>query len=355
MIRVLVIDDSVVARRIITRSLEQAPFIEVVGTAPNGLIGLKKVEMLEPDIVLMDVEMPEMDGLTALTAMKEIQPDLPIIMFSSLTREGAETTLEALELGAADFVEKPTGARGLEESKALIFSSLVPKIRAICRKGQEPVRKYYAPAPRAGVRSGQRIDVVAIGVSTGGPNALAQLIPSLPASFPVPVVVVQHMPPFFTQNLAARLHRNAKLNVQEAADGDVLRPGNVWIAPGGYHIVAEREKGGQVVLHTNQDTPEEECRPAVNVLFRSVAKVYGKNVLSVILTGMGRDGLEGSRAIVKAGGRLFAQDEASAVVWGMPGAVVNAGLPDKILPLNQMGQEIIRCVMQHAPAMVHGR
>ena len=356
MIRILVVDDSVVMRRIISKALEEEPLITIAGTAPNGAIGLKKIEQLNPDLVLMDVEMPEMDGLTALKWIKKTWPDLPVIMFSSLTGDGADTTLEALELGASDFAEKPSGARGLDESKALISSTLVPKIKAISRreKTTSSSQRYPprpAPAARPALNRVVRIDVLAIGVSTGGPNALARLMPSIPADFPVPIVIVQHMPPLFTKNLAARLDQVSLISVQEGADGDVIKPGGAWLAPGGFHMVVEKS-GSEVRLATNLEPPEEGCRPAVDVLFRSVADVYGANTLAVILTGMGKDGLAGSRQIIEKGGRLLAQDEASSVVWGMPGSVAKAGLPEKIVPLDQMGFEIVSRVKNTQPMLL---
>lgn len=366
------VDDSVVSRRLITTALEKDATIKVVASAPNGLIGIEKVKQHELDLVLMDVEMPEMDGITAVRELKKIRPNLPIIMFSALTREGASVTLEALSAGAASFVEKPGFVKDLDECKSMIYLSLVPKIKeVIASKGAMPSQKFGSNAPGMGstppanapvtkpapepqkniirTPAGGGIDIVAIGVSTGGPNALAELMPTLPADLSVPVVIVQHMPPIFTANLAKRLDNTSPISIKEAEVGDVLAPGKVFLAPGGYHMIVEA-KQGQHVIGLNLDPHEEGCRPAVNVLFRSVAALYGANVLSVILTGMGKDGLEGSQAILNAGGSLIAQDEASSVVWGMPGAVARAGLPEKILPLNQIGMEIIRRV-RHSMAL----
>ncbi|MBX2820042.1 MAG: chemotaxis response regulator protein-glutamate methylesterase [Rhodothermaceae bacterium] len=381
-IKILIVDDSVLARRLISSALEEEPALEVVGTAVNGVNALKKVELLKPDLVIMDVEMPEMDGVEALKVIKQRHPNIAVIMFTSLSEASSEKTLEALESGAEDYVAKPTGANGVEEVKMLTRSSLVPKIMAL--RGNlrgskaEPSNKVDAPAPSSPphpapprrftsstppVRKPEKaetkpvkpagtptrlttnklrapVKILVIGVSTGGPNALAKLIPTIPASIPVPVLIVQHMPAAFTTTLAKRLDGASDLSVKEARAGEVVTPGVVRIAPGGFHMIVEK-KGGGVVLNLNEDPPEQGCRPAVDVLFRSVAEVYGKHALAVILTGMGKDGLNGSEAIIDQGGSLFAQDEASSVVWGMPGAVTRAGLVDKVIPLDRIGYEIM--------------
>lgn len=384
-IKILIVDDSVLARRLISSALEEEPALEVVGTAVNGVNAIKKVELLKPDLVIMDVEMPEMDGVEALKVIKQRHPNVAVIMFTSLSRASSEKTLEALEAGAEDYVAKPTGANGVEEVKMLTRSSLVPKIMAL--RGNlrgskaEPSSKVDAPAPSSppppasssrlisptpSVRKPEKaetkpvkpsrqtspptrlttnklrapVKILVIGVSTGGPNALAKLIPTIPASIPVPVLIVQHMPAAFTTTLARRLDGASDLSVKEARAGEVVTPGVVRIAPGGFHMIVEK-KGGGVVLNLNEDPPEQGCRPAVDVLFRSAAEVYGKHTLAVILTGMGKDGLNGSETIIDQGGSLFAQDEASSVVWGMPGAVTRAGLVDKVIPLERIGYEIM--------------
>jgi len=384
-IKVLIVDDSVLARRLISSALEEEPALDVVGTAVNGLNALKKVDLLKPDLVIMDVEMPEMDGVEALKVIKQRYPDIAVIMFTSLSQASSEKTIEALEAGAEDYVAKPTGANGVEEIKMLTRSSLVPKIMALRGnvksskaglssktdapalstppspapsqrftsspppvlraeraevKPVKPVRETPRPTRLTTNKLRAPVKILVIGVSTGGPNALAKLIPTIPASIPVPVLIVQHMPAAFTTTLAKRLDGASDLSVKEARAGEVVTPGAVRIAPGGFHMVVER-KGGGVILNLNEDPPEQGCRPAVDVLFRSVAEVYGKHTLAVILTGMGKDGLNGSEAIIGQGGSLFAQDEESSVVWGMPGAVTRAGLVDKVIPLDRIGYEIM--------------
>lgn len=372
-IKILIVDDSVLARRIISSALEQETTVQVVGTAVNGLNALRKVDILMPDVVIMDVEMPEMDGVEALKAIKNKHPHIAVIMFSSLSQAVTEKTILALEAGAEDFVAKPTGADGIEEVKLLTRSSLLPKIMAL--KGEpeskkpdvaeKNVDKTPVPPPqpkrtpekketkspppteknqplRISGHSKLRtpVKILVIGVSTGGPNALAKLIPTIPATIPVPVLIVQHMPASFTTTLARRLDGASEMSIAEARAGEVVTPGTVRIAPGGYHLVVEDNPQG-VTLQLNEEPPEQGCRPAVDVLFRSVAEVYGKHALALILTGMGKDGLNGSEAIVAQGGSLFAQDEDTSVVWGMPGAVTRAGLVEKVLPLDRIGYEVM--------------
>lgn len=352
-IRVLVVDDSLVVRRVVTEELAAQPDLEVAGVASNGRMAIEKMAQLHPDLVILDIEMPDMDGLTALTHIRHSHPKTPVVMFSSLTELGAAATLEALSRGASDFFPKPGGAGGLEASRKVIRAELVPAIRALCSRKTPPTGASMkvmpeapeGPAPSTPRPTGapSRIDLVAIGASTGGPNALAEIFAALPADLPVPIVVVQHMPPMFTQMLAERLSRSSPVPTAEAKNGVELSPGKAWIAPGDHHLVVVRE-GLKVRAQVNQDPPENACRPAVDPLLRSVAAVYGGNCLAVILTGMGQDGLRGCQAIRQAGGRILAQDEASSVVWGMPGFVVRAGLADKVLPPSMLAAEIVRRV-----------
>ncbi|HTV58355.1 MAG TPA: chemotaxis response regulator protein-glutamate methylesterase [Verrucomicrobiae bacterium] len=346
-LRVLIVDDSAVIRRLISEALASDPSIEVASTAPNGKIALDKIEHLLPDIVTLDVEMPVMDGLETLRQIRRKWPRLPVIMFSTLTERGASTTLDALAMGASDYVAKPSNSGKLDEGLAAIRSSLIPKIKALCAHLDLAAVRVSRPSatrslPRHVPFSGP-VKILAIGVSTGGPQALEKIVPRLPAEFSVPVVIVQHMPKIFTRLLADRLSASSALPVRECLPGAALSAGQVWIAPGDFHMLLRRVNGG-VVLETNQAPPENSCRPAVDVLFRSVAEVFGSSVLSVVLTGMGSDGLHGCEAIHEAGGRIFVQDEASSVVWGMPGAVANAGIADKILPLDEISGEICRYV-----------
>lgn len=344
--RILVVDDSVVIRKMLTTLLENDPDITVVGTAPNGKIALAKIQQLNPDLVTLDMEMPEMDGLATLTEIKKINPKLPVIMCSSLTVRGGEITLEALARGADDYVAKPVGMSNLEEATSKLGLDIIPKIKALLRR-KNPVKESVklsnnsAPLIRANNSNrDKKIDVVAIGASTGGPNALTELLQLLPDHFPTPIVIVQHMPPLFTRLLAERLSDKSKLIVKEAEDGDELKAGHAWVAPGNFHMEIVRQ-GMKKIIRLNQNLPENSCRPAVDVLFRSVAATYGPNVLGVMLTGMGHDGLEGSKAIVGHGGVVIAQDEASSVVWGMPGSVVEAGLASSIKPVSQLATDIM--------------
>jgi two-component system chemotaxis response regulator CheB len=349
-IRVLVVDDSFVVRRIVTEELAAQADLEVAGTAVNGRDALAKAAELRPDLVILDIEMPEMDGLTALAHFRERYPQTPVIMFSSLTEAGAAATLEALSRGASDFFAKPRGAGGIEASRLVIRNELLAAIRALCpRKGARVSPpptippSTITPAASRPTTALSRIELVAIGASTGGPNALAELFAAFPADLPVPIVVVQHMPPMFTQMLAERLTRNSPIPTVEAKTGMELTPGKAWIAPGDYHVVVARE-GGRVQTRVHQEPPENACRPAVDPLLRSAASVYGAACLAVILTGMGQDGLLGCEAIRAAGGQVLAQDEASSVVWGMPGHVARAGLADKVLPLPLIAGEVVRRV-----------
>lgn len=345
-IRVLVVDDSVVVRKVLCEVLATDPSIEVAGTAANGSIALAKIPQLNPDVITLDVEMPGLNGIQTLTEIRKLYPKLPVIMFSTLTERGASITLEALAQGASDYMTKPTNSESLASAMKQVQCELVAKIMSLASRASS---RAGVPLPRPMASLGkrrsldQRVDVVAIGTSTGGPNALAQVVPRFPEGFPVPVVVVQHMPPLFTRLLAERLDGQSPLKVHEAEPGAKLEPGHVWIARGDYHMTVARQ-GTAVVLNLNQDTPENSCRPAVDVLFRSVAQIYGPGVLAVVMTGMGADGARGSEHIREAGGEILVQDEASSVVWGMPGAVVSAGLADKVCPLPEISQEVVRRV-----------
>ena len=361
-IRVLVVDDAVVVRQLISKVLSQDSELEVVGVAANGRIALAKIPQVNPDLVVLDIEMPEMDGLETLKAIRKTYPVLPVIMFSAVTERGAAATLDALALGAMDYVTKPTQT-SREAAMDYIQAQLSPKIKALCRTPIDPPflsmspltaqastlsKRAIATAPIATDRTlgsvsrdRRRIDLIAIGVSTGGPNALTQLLTAFPADLPVPIVIVQHMPPLFTQRLAERLTSQCQIPVLEGDNGDILKPGKAWLAPGNFHMVVERNHT-DVQIRTHQAPPENSCRPAVDVLFRSAVQVYGEGVLGIVLTGMGQDGLHGCQCIHEAGGQVLVQDEATSVVWGMPGIVANAGLADRILPLNQLAHEIMR-------------
>ncbi len=349
-IRVLIVDDSVVIRRLLTDELNKDSDIEVVGTAATGKIALAKVQQTPPDVVTMDIEMPEMDGLTAVSEIRKTHPKLPIIMFSTLSQRAAKETLEALSRGANDYVTKPANVGSATLAMQRVREELLPKIKTLANHPSVSQSKPAHPKPAVSsapvvplMKKDHRVDIVAIGISTGGPNALAEVMPHIPKDCPVPILIVQHMPPVFTKCLAERLSMKANIPIHEGRPGDVLTAGQAWIAPGDYHMVVKRE-GTQIVLAMNQDPPENSCRPAVDVMFRSVAKVYRAHVLAAVLTGMGQDGMRGAEVIREAGGQVLAQDEASSVVWGMPGAVVHAGFSHAVVPLSQMATEIMRKV-----------
>jgi two-component system chemotaxis response regulator CheB len=285
-----------------------------------------------------------------LVGIRKMLPNLPVIMYSTLTERGAEATLDALSKGATDYVTKPSNVGSAAQGMDCIRTQLIPKIKAICTRVLGFTVPHRTPVPQLSKlisprldlpRGEERIDIVAIGISTGGPNALAVLMPSFPGDFPVPIVIVQHMPPLFTRLLAERLAAKSQISVGEGFTGAVLKPGCAWIAPGDYHMMVT-SANHRVSLVTYQGPAENSCRPAVDVLFRSVADVYKPHVLAVEMTGMGQDGLRGCERIREFGGQILAQDQATSVVWGMPGFVANAGLADKVLPLDELGTEIIR-------------
>ena len=345
-IRVLIVDDAVVIRRMLTDVVADDSALEVAGAAANGHIALAKLDQVNPDVVILDVEMPEMNGLQTLAALRQRRPRLPVIMFSTLTERGVQITLEALALGASDYITKPTNVGSVVLAKQRVREELIPRIKALCRPAELTPSAPPRATPSATTRSRSLpgtgpIDVVCIGVSTGGPNALAALMPELPADFPVPIVVVQHMPPLFTKFLADRLDSQSRIRVEEASAGAKLEPGVAWLAPGDWHMALERS-GQAVLIRTHQGPQENSCRPAADVLFRSVVSAYGGRVLAVVLTGMGQDGLRGCELVKEAGGQIVVQDEATSVVWGMPGYVAQAGLADRILPLDQIAREIVR-------------
>jgi two-component system, chemotaxis family, protein-glutamate methylesterase/glutaminase len=350
-IRVLVVDDSAVVRKVMCDGLAPDAALEVVGTAANGRIALAKIPQLHPDIVTLDVEMPEMDGLEALAEIRKLYPKLPVIMFSTVTERGAAITLDALALGASDYVTKPSNTGSLEATLRQLRAELIPKIKALCaaRPSLTSAPSFAAATSSARAASKQtarefsRVEVLAIGTSTGGPNALADLLPAIPANFPVPIVIVQHMPALFTRLLAGRLNQKSAVNVREGVGGEILKPGDAWIAPGDFHMTVEK-KGGAMMLALNQSAPENYCRPAVDPMFRSVANAFGASALAVVLTGMGSDGTSGAQLIHEKGGQVLVQDQASSIVWGMPGQVAAAGLADGTFALKSMAAEICRRV-----------
>ena len=345
-IRVFIIDDSSAMRMMIKRVLEEEREIEVVGSAATGRTALARMETAQPDVVTLDVEMPGMNGIEVLGIIRKRFPEVQVIMFSALTARSASTTLDALASGASDYVTKPSASRR-EVAIQAVRDQLVVKIRALSGRLPTRIRRNsisrgppVPPLPRRPPQRQSRVDVLAVGVSTGGPNALAQLFSTIPHNFPVPVLIVQHMPPVFTRLLAERLSANCPLEFVEAQDGDRIEAGGAWLAPGDRHMKVVRDRYGyRVVL---DDGPlENSCRPAVDVLFRSVAEVYGSNALAVVLTGMGQDGLEGGRRIHARGGSILAQDKDSCVVYGMPRFVIEARIADAVVPLSKMAAEIM--------------
>jgi two-component system chemotaxis response regulator CheB len=361
----MVVDDSVVVRRLVSDILAGDDGLEVVGSAANGRIALSKLDALKPDVVTMDVEMPELDGVETVREMRAAGYTMPIIMFSTLTDRGAAATLDALAAGASDYVTKPANVGSVGRSMDQVRSSLIPKIKGLAAGAPSPSgtgitsvgrSSTRAPLPthastpaspgpasvtRAAPASPFRLatrtspvggyKILVVGSSTGGPEAVTRFLGALPP-LPVPVAIVQHMPALFTRQFAARLDRQLGPSVTETVPGQRLDPGTITIAPGDFHLHLTGTKASPVA-RLSQEQPENYCRPAVDVLFRTAAQVYGAQVLAVVLTGMGQDGCRGARSIVDAGGSVLAQDQATSVVWGMPGAVATAGLAEEVLPL----------------------
>jgi len=351
--RILVVDDSAVVRSLLRSIITSDPGLELVGAAADGRSALGMIESLKPDLVVLDVEMPVMDGLATLRALRAQSQRVPVIMCSTLTHRGAAVTIDALVSGASDYIAKPAAGAGIGvlPNPAQIFAAeLLRKIRALTLSVARPTTQFLVDRAMAGRLESRESQpggvpaIVVIGVSTGGPAALEAVLPVLPAAFPLPVLIVQHMPELFTRMLAERLGPRCALPVAEGAEGEVLRPGRIVIARGNWHLeaVAAARAGGSATLHLSQSPPENHCRPSVDVLFRSAACVFGSGVLAVVLTGMGSDGLAGAQMVHAHGGTVLAQDEASSTVWGMPGAVVRAGLAHRIFPLRAIGPELVR-------------
>jgi two-component system chemotaxis response regulator CheB len=347
-IRLLLVDDSATIRGILSKTLNAQPGLKVAGTASNGKKALAFLAEETVDVVLLDIEMPVMDGLETLQHLRLLYPRLPVVMFSSLTERGAKTTLEALVAGANDYVPKPTGS-DTDAIVSRIESDLVPKLRAVHRPPaptkKTPAKpaaqpKPFPPASEAPQKkSTEKTEVIVVAVSTGGPGALAEVLPRFVGPATPPVLIVQHMPKEFTKHLSDRLTKFCNHPVTEAVDGQPLKRGDVILAPGGIHIEIVKDRAGCHLAY-NHGPPENSCRPSADVLFRSAASIFGKNTLALVLTGMGSDGFLGSQAITATGGTVIAQDEPSSIVWGMPGQVVRAGLADSVLPLDRIGSDI---------------
>ena len=358
-LRVLAADDSAVMRGILHRlfamheedRLSELPRMELCGVARDGVECLKAVKGLRPDVLVLDLEMPRLNGLEVLDRLRVECPGLPVIMCSSHTEHGARSTLDALSRGALDYVMKPSAQRDFATALMSLSQQLLPRIAALAKGASRDVKRgekgsaEIAQRARAG-EGNAAIEVVVIGLSTGGPSALEQMLPKLPSDFPVPVLIVQHMPKLFTGALAERLDKCCALRVEQGYDGAEIRPGTVWLAPGDAHMeVAPRAmlgeagaRGMRVRLH--QQEPLNHCMPSVDYLFFSAARMYGAGVLALVMTGMGADGLDGARAVHKSGGVVLAQDEATSAVWGMPGRVTAAGIASATLPLAALAEAL---------------
>jgi two-component system, chemotaxis family, protein-glutamate methylesterase/glutaminase len=334
---VLVVDDSAVIRKVVGGLIDGDPDLELVGTASTGRIALARVEELGPDLLTLDLQMPDMDGLATLRELRVRFPQVQVVVLSSHTERGAGVTLDALAAGARDYVTKPSMRGSAEGAVESLRDELLPKLKRLARVPKEP--RFVARPVRTDPALFGEPRLLVVGGSTGAIPVLTELLAVLPGDFPIPVAIVQHMPPLFTRHLAERLDELIPLAVREAVEGAALEAGQVWVAQGGLHLeVTGRPDRPTLRLH---EGPREcSVRPAVDVLFRSAATLFGPGVLAVVLTGMGQDGLEGCRAVDQAGGQILVQDQASSVVWGMPGAVAEAGLADAILPADALGAAV---------------
>ncbi len=359
MLKVLVVDDTIVYRKIVGDVLKAIPGVEVVGTANNGKIALSKIKTLKPDIITLDIEMPEMSGIEVLQELHRHHCPPTVIMLSTLTQEGSEMTIKALELGAFDFVPKPdTGT--MADNMLKVKQAIEPIVKALKRQktgfnlrpGISPIKR--RPAPKDPTPTGTKVqppqktksEIVGIGISTGGPNALTRMIPMLPGNFKAPILIVQHMPPMFTASLANSLNNKSPLTVKEAEDGDLIIPGRVFIAPGGRQMkVVAGQDGISRKIKITDDPPENSCKPSVDYLFRSIAQHYVGRATGVIMTGMGSDGSKGLAQMKKNGSYVIAQDEASCTVFGMPKAPTESGIVDVITPLDKIADEILKTII----------
>ena len=346
-VRVMVVDDSLVIRGFITRALDSDPAFKVVASASNGQIAVDTLQRTPADVIILDIEMPVMDGLTAIPKLKAIDPAVQIVMASTLTQRNAEISIKALELGATDYLPKPSARemalpndfqRDLRE-KVRTLGSIAWR-KGVRQSNLRAVSATVAPVEKKKISllpmPTQKPAVIAIGSSTGGPQALFEVIKSMGANLPQPIVITQHMPPSFTAILADHISKQCNVTCTEGKDGEVIRPGNYYVAPGDFHMLIVKKPEGSV-LHLVKDPQENFCRPAVDPMLRSLVEIYGGRILTVILTGMGQDGWKGSEVVVKAGGSIIAQDEASSVVWGMPGAVATAGVCSAVSPIGEIG------------------
>lgn len=352
--RVLVVDDTSVVRRLISEVIDRDDELEVAGTAPNGKVALMKLRQLKPDIVTLDIEMPGLDGIETLKEIRKADSTTPIIMLSALTRTGADLTLEALASGASDYLLKPQKVSDFAATLKELNERLVPKLKAHVSRArkakpeadQEPSTPPFRPSPKD---ANGPFKILCIGTSTGGPNALETIFHKLQEPLTVPTVIVQHMPPVFTRSLAERLNKLSPNHVVEGEQGQAVKPGWAYIAPGGKHMEIRRV-GEELQIHLHEGAPENSCRPAVDTLFRSVARIYGNAALAVILTGMGQDGLKGCQELYELGSRIISQDRFTSLIWGMPRAVAEANIAHQILPLSDIPHAIYTRMATHAMA-----
>ncbi len=346
-LKVLIVDDAVVFRRGLSDALSDVPYVDVVGVAANGKIALMKIPGLNPDAVILDIEMPEMDGIETLQVLREQYPQIKVIMFSVHTTRGAKKTMQALSLGAIDFVPKPKSASAYHIQFSKIREEFLPKLYLLALQASiprlEPQVKPVRVRPVLPIIPRQRCDIIAIASSTGGPNALTTLLPQLTHAVNVGILIVQHMPPIFTKQFAISLDQKTEYTVREAVTGDIVEQDVILIAPGNYHMTV-KPLGGERRIALHQGALENGCRPSADVLFRSVAEVYGKRALGIVLTGMGKDGMEGARAMKTQGSIIITQDKESSVAWGMPRSVIEAELADSILPLGDIAATINRII-----------
>ncbi len=363
-VKVLVVDDSILYRRVLSEALRSLPDVEVVGSVANGSQVVPKVRDLRPDLVTLDIEMPGLDGIQVMDALRQAGLDVKVLVISGLTLSGGKLTLQALQNGAFDFITKPAES-SLEANFRCIREELAPRMRAVAhrlevqnilRAGVAPAKRVEAGAiaPRAATEmvkpatlqasTRRKPELVVIGVSTGGPNALAEIFATLPGDMGIPILIVQHMPPIFTQLLAANLSAHSAVPVREGKHNEEILPNTAYIAPGGRHMRLIPSANGTRLLQLSDDPPENCCRPSVDYLFRSVANHFPAKALGVILTGMGEDGAAGLRLLKQGGSTVLAQDEASCVVYGMPKAAIEAGVVDMVLPLSAMAERIANLV-----------
>lgn len=363
-IQVMVVDDSAVVRGLLTRTLESDPLIKVAASVGNGSMALAALDRAEIEVVILDVEMPVMDGLTALPKLIRARPGIQVIMASTMTRKNAAVSLKALAAGAADYIAKPSSNRELNSAEDF-KRELVGKVKALAiaarasrglpmPRAREPVAAESPPARPHGGRPVRLRDapilapaIIGIGSSTGGPQALLTLLSSFAAAVNLPILVTQHMPAMFTTILAEHLAHACGIPAAEAQDGEPVAARRIYVAPGDFHMTVELENARKVV-RLSKGPPENYCRPSVDPMLRSLARVYGGHVLAVILTGMGQDGLRGAEAVAAAGGAVVAQDQATSVVWGMPGAAATAGLCNAVLPLPEIAAYIRKLVLRSA-------